>query len=151
MRLLLAQEGVDPDFKDNDYGHGQTPLSLAAENGRTTVVELLLATEGVDPDSGDRRGFTPLLSAAAAGHETVAKLLLAKDVNPDSRDNKGRTPLSWAAGSGKDAVVKLLLATKKVDHCHGRQARGMRRWLSCCSQRMESILTREATMDALHY
>ena len=39
MELLLAKDGVDPDSNDND---SRTPLSLAAEKGRETVVKLLL-------------------------------------------------------------------------------------------------------------
>ena len=115
VKLLLAQDGVDPDSKDTEYG--QTPLSWAAGNGHEAVVKLLLAQDGVDPDSKDTEyGQTPLSWAAGNGHEAVVKLLLAQDgVDPDSKSNGGRTPLSWAAGKGHEAVVKLLLAQDGVD------------------------------------
>jgi hypothetical protein len=53
IKLLLAQDGVDPDSKD---GYGRTPLWRAAENGHEAVVKLLLAREDVDPDSKDTYG-----------------------------------------------------------------------------------------------
>jgi ankyrin repeat protein len=59
---------------------------------------LLLATDGVDPDSKDKDGRTPLLLAAANGHEAVMKKLLAKDgVDPNSKDDDGQTGLSNGA------------------------------------------------------
>jgi ankyrin repeat protein len=39
VRLLLETGKVDVDSKDSD---GQTPLSLATENGHEAVVQLLL-------------------------------------------------------------------------------------------------------------
>lgn len=50
VKLLLAKDGVNPDFKHKDNG---TPLSWAAENGHETAVKLLLAKKGVDPDSNN--------------------------------------------------------------------------------------------------
>jgi hypothetical protein len=76
VELLLAQDGVDPDSKDEK---GQTPLSWAAKRGHGAVVELLLAREGVDPDSKDNYGQTPLSWAAENGHEAVVELLLARE------------------------------------------------------------------------
>ena len=57
VKLLLAEDGVDPDSEDN---YGQTPLSRAVEKGHKAVVKLLLAEDGVDPDSKDRYGQTSL-------------------------------------------------------------------------------------------
>jgi ankyrin repeat protein len=38
VKLLLANDGVDPDSKDTD---GRTPLLWAAENGYEAVVQVL--------------------------------------------------------------------------------------------------------------
>jgi ankyrin repeat protein len=119
VRLLLAEDGVDPDSKDTK--DGRTPLSWAAENGHEAVVKLLLEKDGVDLNYKDAEyGQTPLSWAAENGHEAVVRLLLAKDaVDPDSKDNKyGRTPLSFAAEEGHEAVVKLLLEKDGVDLNH---------------------------------
>jgi ankyrin repeat protein len=116
VRLLLANDGVDPDSKDGRSG--RTPLSRAAEKGHGAVVQLLLEKDGVDPDSKEGGyGRTPLSWAAERGHEAVVRLLLAMDgVDPDSKDGRsGRTPLSRAAEKGHEAVVRLLLAKDGVD------------------------------------
>ena len=70
----------------------------------------------VDLDCENIFGKTPLLWAAAKGHETVAKLLLAKDgVDPDYEDGFGQTPLCMAVDNGNETVVKLLLTQSRVD------------------------------------
>ena len=44
VELLLTQDGVDPDFKDN---LGWTPLSWAAWEGYGAAVEMLLVKDGL--------------------------------------------------------------------------------------------------------
>jgi ankyrin repeat protein len=137
--LLLANDGVDPDSKDNN---GRTLLSWATTRyWNNVVVELLLVKEGVNPDSKDNDGPTPLSWAAGKWHgvlrgveAVLVELLLAKDgVDPNSKDEWGRTPLSHAADSGHETVVKLLLEkaaeleSKNADG-HGLQIRGVIRW-----------------------
>ena len=116
VKVLLEQEGVNPDQADTEYG--LTPLSWAAENGHEGVVKVLLEREDVNPDQEDTKyGRTPLSYAAGNGHEGVVKMLLErKDVNLDHVDTVyGRTPLSWAAANGHEGVVKMLLERKDVN------------------------------------
>ncbi|KAK5991494.1 Serine/threonine-protein phosphatase 6 regulatory ankyrin repeat subunit B [Cladobotryum mycophilum] len=115
VRLLLADNRVEPDGKDSIYI--QTPLSWAAERGHTAVVKLLLEKDGVDPNLGEViHGLTPLALAASRGHEETMKLLLTKEgIEKNSRDFAGRTPLFLAALRGHEKVVELLLATEGVD------------------------------------
>ena len=87
VKLLLAKDGVDPDFKDNN---GQTPLSFAAGTGHEAVVKLLLAKKGVDPGSKDKYGETPLSRAASNGLEAVVKMLLEKGTTQTLRTNTVR-------------------------------------------------------------
>lgn len=95
---------------------GRTPLSLAAEHGHETVVNLLLATEGVDADSGRGDDRTPLSYAAEHDYTEVVKVLLATGrVDVDSKDADLWTPLFWATNSGSERVVKLLLETGQVN------------------------------------
>jgi ankyrin repeat protein len=54
---------------------GQTPLSIAAEEGHEVVVKLLLATGKIDADSKDKSGQTPLLYATEGGHKVIVTLL----------------------------------------------------------------------------
>jgi ankyrin repeat protein len=99
VKLLLAEDGVDPDSKDTKYS--QTPLWCAAENGHEAVVKLLVAEDGVDPNFKDTDSRTPLSWTAVNGHEEVVKLLLVKDgVDLDFEDTiNGQTPLSWAGST----------------------------------------------------
>ena len=139
VRLLLRKKHIRPDLQDADSG--RTALSWAAGNGHEGVVRLFLGPRFVNPESISRRwgkaarivgvffsgryvnpdslssfDQTPLLWAAANGHEGIVKLLLArKDVNPDSSNNSGQTPLSWAAANGHERIVKLLLEQKDVN------------------------------------
>jgi ankyrin repeat protein len=109
----LSQVTVEADLKD---GKGRTPLSLAAEEGHTTIVEVLLATGQVDINSNNKFSQTPLSQATALGHEAVVKLLLATgqaDIN--TKEVYGHTPLSLAVENGYEAVIKLLLATGQAD------------------------------------
>jgi len=63
----------------------------------------------IQADLRDRDGQTPLLQAAANGHEGVVKALLATGkVEVDSKVGTAGTPLSWAAADGHAGVVKLL-------------------------------------------
>jgi ankyrin repeat protein len=116
VQLLLAQDGIDSNFKDH---RGMTPLSLAAQSGHDYIVSLLLENR-VDASSRATdyfsAGQTALSLAAEKGHENVVKLLLeAGKVDGNSRDDKGCTPLQHAARNGYEAVVKHLLATNNVD------------------------------------
>lgn len=53
--------------------------------------------------------MTPLLWAAAQGHELVVSLLLDGGADPNSTDENGRTPLSFAAENGHESLALLLL------------------------------------------
>jgi ankyrin repeat protein len=57
VKRLLERESVNINFKDKD---GRTPLSWAAQNGYSDVVELLLENEDIDIDSKDKDRRTPL-------------------------------------------------------------------------------------------
>jgi ankyrin repeat protein len=113
LRIMLQRKLLDFQFADHQ---GRTPLSLASQRGRETVVKLLLDTGKVGPDLADYNRRTPLSFAAQNGHEAVVKLLLDTskvDVNAKAADSW--TPLLQAAQNGHEAVVKLLLDTGKVD------------------------------------
>ena len=67
----LLQEPQDP----NIWCHGHTPLNLAAESGAIQIVSLLLEARA-DLEAVSRSHYTPLVGAAALGHEDVVRLLL---------------------------------------------------------------------------
>lgn len=59
----------------------------------------------------DKKGFTPLILAATAGHDKVVKILLdhGADIEAQSERTKD-TPLSLACSGGRIEVVNLLLS-----------------------------------------
>jgi ankyrin repeat protein len=97
VKLLHAENGVDPDFKDID---GWTPLPRGTEKGHGAVVKLLLV-DGVGVDSNDIYSRTPLLATDA--------------VEWNSEDTlSDPTPLSWAARYEHELMVKLLLSKNRL-------------------------------------
>ncbi|TKA76769.1 hypothetical protein B0A49_08379 [Cryomyces minteri] len=94
-----------------------TLLHIGAKHGFLSVIETTVDQQkSIGLDERDEDDRTPLLWAAASGHEAVVKLLLETGkVEADSKGQHGRTPLSWAAASGHEAVVKLLLETGQVE------------------------------------
>ncbi|KAF3150463.1 hypothetical protein TWF594_009106 [Orbilia oligospora] len=106
VKILFAEDTVNPDSKANGFYNKLTLLSLAAEEGHESVTRLLLAQRGVNPDSVNQTGRTPLSFAAASGHEGA--------IDPDYRDINKRTPLPFVAVNGFKNVVSFLLDNDEV-------------------------------------
>jgi len=90
---------------------GETPLDLAAANGRSRVVDILVR-EGKANVYHERwpRQITPLHSACGSKDLDTVKIL----VNAESKlihkcDRKGRYPIHVAASNGNAAIVSFLL------------------------------------------
>ncbi len=114
VAALLETGRVDVSSAKSKRHRAWPPLCWAVKSGRENLVNVLLAG-GVEPDQKDSWGWTPLMRAAAAGHEAIAARLIATDkVKLDARDVRERTPLALAATGGHSSVVKLLLATHLV-------------------------------------
>lgn len=69
-----------------------------------------LVAGGAPVDAADRRGFTPLMWAAAGGSVELTTYLLESGARVDSRAADGTTALYLAAANGAADVVSLLLA-----------------------------------------
>jgi len=69
-----------------------------------------LVAGGAPVDTADRRGYTPLMWAAAAGSVELTTYLIERGARVDSRAGDGATALYLAAANGATEVVKLLLA-----------------------------------------
>jgi hypothetical protein len=92
---------------------GMSMLYAAAYSGSTDIVKAMTAM-GSDPNAAvtaaASRGWTPLLIAAAEGHENTVAALLDAGADPNVKNALGRTALMHASVYGFTAIVKLLLA-----------------------------------------
>ncbi|KAF3142121.1 hypothetical protein TWF703_001344 [Orbilia oligospora] len=112
---IMLREGVDLEARDE---WDRRPLSLAADEGHATVVELLLCA-GADPEFEsamglqtpleyavnrgvrhhyhkpqklDKRGRTALYYAKTREHAAIIELLLREDADQEAKDKRGQTP-----------------------------------------------------------
>jgi hypothetical protein len=86
-------------------------LLSAARDCSLDEVERLIG-QGASVEAKNNDGWTPLIWAAANGHETICRLLIANKASVEAKDNDGWTPLIYAANCGHESVCKLLIANK---------------------------------------
>ena len=129
--FLVHQDSLDC-WRHESWGRVSSErfsgLHFAACLGITELIIALLEMGVGGVNQQDFAGRTPLLWAAANGHEDVVKLLLTQSgVNADLADkNSGQTPISWASRNGHEPVVRLFLARDDVNpdqpsHCVSQQ------------------------------
>jgi hypothetical protein len=78
-------------------------LLEAARAGDEARVRVMLPPAGVaegDGPPGEADGLTPLMAAAAGGHEAVVELLLERGADPAQRDGQGRAAAAHARAAG---------------------------------------------------
>ncbi|CRK39995.1 Ankyrin repeat domain-containing protein 50 like [Verticillium longisporum] len=104
VRRLLGA-GADTDTPDMS---GDTPLIVAARNGKIAMLKLLLEG-GADPDIRDwRRGQTALSLAAEAGHDGMVDLLCLHGATASLADDHGMTPMAHALENNHEGVARKL-------------------------------------------
>lgn len=101
----LLNFGLFADARDD---RGQTPLFLAAAEGRLDVARTLL-TAGADPGAVANDGSTALHMACARDDAELANALMAKGAEANTRDKLGVTPLHYAANANNLALADVLL------------------------------------------
>jgi ankyrin repeat protein len=106
-KLLLEENGVDPDVHSNDF-IGEYPLTFAIKNNNYNIVKLLLdngAKVRYDEDSV----IPPLIFASGEGNYEIVKLLLDKGANVNEVYENETTALFNAVIEKKLRITKLLL------------------------------------------
>lgn len=87
---------------------GSDALLAAAARGDAPVVRRM-----EPPDSSEGQGWSPLIVAAAYGHEDVVRLLLERHADLNRVDPRlGQSALIWAAQNGRGGTLELLLKAK---------------------------------------
>jgi ankyrin repeat protein len=118
---LLLEKGADPKIRLHLKGvaFGSTLLHEAARKGELESARLLIAhgaavdavyVDEVFKKSAADSGFTPLHSAAAAGHPQLAELLLEQKADLHRRTSNGQNALQLAAGG-----IRLADAASTID------------------------------------
>lgn len=99
---------------------GETPLHVAAAEGRVGTVRAILERPDARPDdlstSNVHWGRTPLFRAAENGHSDVVRVLLTHPaVNPNKTAVDGKTALHVAAHGGHVDVVTCLARDERTN------------------------------------
>ncbi|BCS01111.1 uncharacterized protein AKAW2_51452S [Aspergillus luchuensis] len=103
--LLLTRSNIGIEATNLN---GQTPLSLAAENGQECIVHMLLQ-RGASIETKNSDSQTPLSLAAANGHGRIVQMLLERGAATEPDNPNGQTPLSLAVENGHEDIVQMLL------------------------------------------
>lgn len=85
----------------------QTPLHLAAWQGRVELCELLVKNSAY-VDIADKDSMTPLNLAIMRNHKDVVQALIRLSADPHRKDKYGMHPLQQSCVSGSLEVLKLL-------------------------------------------
>ncbi|BAE54561.1 unnamed protein product [Aspergillus oryzae RIB40] len=117
-KVLLLQEGIDPNFRyrSKEARSWVTFLARAAGAGHVDTVALLLSTKGINPNLGDGMGRPPIAHAGFNNQVPVIEQLLATPgVDMNGKDHHGRTPLAWTVSFGSEAAVSQFLSRQDID------------------------------------
>ena len=100
----LVERGANVDARDIE---GLTPLSWAAQHGRTEIAKYLI-TQHANLNPADKFGFTPLMWAAQEGQQGMVNLLLSKGANPRVVTRNGVSAASLARYAGHWRTASML-------------------------------------------
>lgn len=93
---------------DKEIPYTESAFARAVEDGDTGAVDLFLAA-GMRPDAADSAGRTPLINAAAKGHDEISRKLLTRGADVNARDRAGSTPLMESAQGDHRETTRVLL------------------------------------------
>ena len=97
-----------PDIIETPDFEGHTPLHLAVEHAKLSIIPVLLDNDA-NIEVVDSDGRTVLHRAARQGNVDLARLLLERGANVEAISREGERPLWIAAKLGNEPVARLLL------------------------------------------
>ena len=105
--MLPGQKENDKLIKKYLCHHDQdknTPLHIAATNGRLEIVQLIIQN-AVEKNPVNDFGNTPLHLAATHGHLEASRVILKNTSDCSPENNFGKTPLEFARKNGHDQRI----------------------------------------------
>ncbi|XP_046335601.2 serine/threonine-protein phosphatase 6 regulatory ankyrin repeat subunit A-like [Haliotis rufescens] len=117
---LMVHEKADLLTVD-DYG--STCLIQACIGGNANIVQYLLDMKIFDVESRGNDGWTPLMAAAAAGHQEVFQMLVEAGADVTVKDAANDNCLMLASMGGNAVIVQELLQMKTFE-INGRGGKG---------------------------
>ncbi|KAF4962094.1 hypothetical protein FSARC_9828 [Fusarium sarcochroum] len=101
---VLISRGANVDRKLREH----TPLTMAISS-RCTPITAALIDSGANPNLPSRNGNTPLLAAAATGHDETVRYLIAHGADPSATQGQsGYSPMHMAAHKNQPHILRLL-------------------------------------------
>ena len=145
LRNLLAA-GAEKEAKEE---RGNTPLHLAAQEGRAEVVKVLLSA-GCDMDARDNVQDTPLAHAAKHCHVPVVQQLLAHGANPNAAEDLGNTQLMTAIITKQALCIAELVPVSELSITDTRGRTTFHIWVKPRHRRLWSALRLMRLQPCLH-
>jgi TPR repeat protein len=97
-----VQEGGELDMQDS---RGNTPLMLAAEDGKVEMVAILLQN-GADPNKANLFGYTPLWAAVTGKHAYIISLLIDAGADSSLVNRYGSSVDDYVKSQGYESVLQ---------------------------------------------
>ncbi|ABO54995.1 Ankyrin [Burkholderia vietnamiensis G4] len=114
LPAILLARGADPTILDDSGASALFHAFSQIEQRHKTLPRLRhLVSAGV-PLGPDRFGRTPLMMAAATGHDWLVQWMLSVGCDPAQRDHDGHTALMFASFANSLECIELLLPVSDV-------------------------------------